>query len=67
MSYDDDDDDSTEPCPYCRAPIFEDAVRCPSCDNYLSREDAPPARKPWWIIIGILLALAVALMWVFFR
>ena len=31
----------TVPCPYCRAPIHEDAERCPKCENYISREDAP--------------------------
>jgi uncharacterized paraquat-inducible protein A len=59
--------DDTIDCPYCRAPIYEDAVQCPRCGNYLSSEDAPPARKPWWIIIGILVCLAVALVWVFGR
>jgi hypothetical protein len=61
----DGDDPVMIPCPYCREPVFEDLIRCPRCENYLSREDAPPARKPWWIILGLLLALAVALMWVF--
>ena len=59
----DDDEAETEPCPHCGEPIPEDASRCPYCENYLSREDAPPRRKPWWIIVGAVLALGVAATW----
>ncbi len=68
---DDDDDDEELPegvyhddelptvsCPYCKADILEEAQYCPRCENYLSREDAPPAGKPLWIwvllIVGTL-------------
>ena len=60
-----DDEDDTIPCPYCRRPVYEDAERCPHCENYLSREDAPPGLKPWWIVLGLLVCLAIALGWVF--
>jgi hypothetical protein len=60
----DDEDAPTVPCPYCQRPIPEDAPRCPYCENYISEEDAPPARKPWWIVIGILLALYAVYRWV---
>ncbi len=53
------DDDTTIPCPYCRRPIYEDSQRCPHCGNYISEEDAPAARKPWWIIVGALVVLYV--------
>ena len=53
------DEDTTIPCPYCRRPIYEDSQRCPHCGNYISEEDAPAARKPWWIIVGALLVLYV--------
>ena len=49
-----DDEEPTVPCPYCHKPLPEDAPRCPYCENYISREDAPPSRKPWWIILGVL-------------
>jgi predicted nucleic acid-binding Zn ribbon protein len=57
----------TTPCPYCGKPIYEDAVRCPHCENYLSREDAPPRRHPLWIALGAIAVLAIVMMWIFFR
>ena len=60
----DDDGDDTVPCPYCRRPIHEDAQRCPYCETYISEEDAPAARKPWWIIIGALLCLLAVYLWI---
>lgn len=62
--WDDQDDEPTVPCPYCRREIFEDSVRCPHCGEYISEEDAPPGRKPWWIIIGALLGLVAILVWI---
>jgi hypothetical protein len=65
-SIDDDDFDgegSTVPCPHCNRPIPEDVLRCPYCENYISDEDAPPARKPWWIIVGVLACLYIVYRW----
>ncbi len=62
--WDDQDHEPTVPCPYCGREIYEDSVRCPNCGAYISDEDAPPGRKPWWIIIGVLLCLAAMLLWV---
>jgi len=62
--WNDRDEDSTVPCPYCRREIFEDAVRCPHCGEYISEEDAPPLEKPWWIIVGAMLCLAAIPIWV---
>jgi hypothetical protein len=59
-----DDDDYAMPCPYCKRPIHEDAQRCPYCEHYLSEEDAPPARKPWWIIVGAVICLYAVYRWV---
>jgi hypothetical protein len=61
MSWSDADDDAV-PCPYCRRPLYEDAVRCPHCESYLSAEDAP-ARRPWWLTLGVLVCLLLALGW----
>lgn len=61
----DDDSFDTVPCPYCRGPIHEDAVRCPHCENYISAVDSPPLKlRPWWIILGVLLCLAIVYVWV---
>ena len=60
----DDDEETTIPCPYCRHPIYEDSPRCPNCGNYISEEDHVPARKPWWIILGVLLAFYVVYRWI---
>lgn len=59
-----DDDEPTIPCPYCQRQIHEDAQRCPYCEHYLSEEDARPARKPWWIILGTLLCLYIVYRWI---
>lgn len=62
-SDDDSDDESTVPCPHCDEPIPEDVSRCPYCENYISAEDAPPSRKPWWIIVGVLACLYIIYRW----
>jgi len=66
-SYDEDDcdDEPTIPCPWCRREIHEDAQRCPYCEHYLSNEDAPPPRKPWWIIVGAVACLYICYRWIF--
>jgi hypothetical protein len=58
------DDDYTMPCPYCKRPIHEDAQRCPYCEKYISEEDAPPVRKPWWIIVGAAIGLYIVYRWI---
>jgi hypothetical protein len=57
-------DEETIPCPHCKRQIHEDAQRCPHCGNYISEEDAPPSRKPWWIIVGVVLILYIAYRWI---
>lgn len=59
-----DDEEETISCPYCKRQIHEDSVRCPHCEQYLSEEDAPPSRKPWWIIVGVLLCLYAVYRWI---
>jgi hypothetical protein len=58
------DDDATIDCPYCGESIHEESQRCPHCERYLSAEDAPPARKPLWIVIGALLCLYIVYRWI---
>lgn len=49
-------------CPYCKKSIHGDSVRCHHCGQYLSEEDSDPG-KPWWVILGAIVCLAVALVW----
>ena len=58
-----DEDDDTQPCPYCHRDIHEDAVRCPYCENYLSREDEPGGGRSKWFYLVLFLALVVAVGW----
>ena len=59
---DEHDDPVETPCPYCGAAVSELAEVCPRCGNYISSEDAPPARKPKWFLIGLALCLIVVLV-----
>jgi hypothetical protein len=59
----DENSDETVPCLYCREPVYEDSERCPHCGKYLSREDAP-WRRPWWLVLGVVLCLAVVFWWI---
>jgi predicted nucleic acid-binding Zn ribbon protein len=64
---DDEESAETEPCPYCGKPIYEQAEFCPSCHNYISREDPRSRRRiPRWIIAGAIIALAVVILgWIY--
>jgi hypothetical protein len=63
-SRDADDEEPTVPCPYCRREIHEDSPCCPYCESYISQEDAPLSRKPWWLIAGVVLGLFVVYLWI---
>ena len=61
------DPDDGEPlveCRYCHREILEDSPYCPYCENYISEEDAPPARRPWWFIAGVILCLLIIYTWI---
>jgi predicted nucleic acid-binding Zn ribbon protein len=60
----DDEGEATVGCPYCNEQIHEDSQRCPHCENYISEEDAPPGRKPRWIVVGLVICLIIAVMWI---
>ena len=60
---DDGDEDTTQPCPYCRRDIHDDAVRCPYCENYLSCEDEPAGQRSKWFYLALFLCLAIAVGW----
>jgi len=58
------DDGSTIPCPYCQREIYEDALRCPHCENYISAEDSPPVPKTRFVVLGTIVTLAVIYWWI---
>jgi hypothetical protein len=60
---DEDEDEPTIPCPWCRREIHEESQRCPYCERYISNEDAP-ARKPWWLVLGVGVCLYVVYRWI---
>jgi predicted nucleic acid-binding Zn ribbon protein len=59
-------DDDTMPCPYCGQAIYDEAERCPYCESYISREDAP-SRQSTWIVVGVVICLAIVALWVLGR
>ncbi len=59
----DDEEEPTVLCPYCRREIHEDADRCPHCERYISQEDAPVTRKPWWLVVGVAACLYLVYRW----
>ena len=58
----DEDDGGTTDCPYCGQEIADGAQRCPHCGSYISREDAPPDRKPRWVVAGVIVCLLIMLV-----
>jgi hypothetical protein len=58
------DSEATAPCPYCHREIHKDSERCPYCERYLSEEDVPPSRKPWWLIAGVVACFIVVYFWI---
>ena len=61
---DDEDEEDTRKCPCCRRDIHEESVRCPHCDEYVSSEEATQERKPWWVVIGVIVCLYIVYRWV---
>jgi hypothetical protein len=53
---DDDDESDVLPCPSCGAEVYEDAERCPSCGEYLTRRRlrAWEGQPWWWVGLGLL-------------
>jgi hypothetical protein len=61
----DDDSSETVPCLLCGADIYEDAVRCPHCGEYVTEQTNVWSGRPtWWILLGLLgiMALVLALL-----
>lgn len=56
-------DTNTIECPYCDKEIAEEAEWCPHCGKFISKEDAPPSRKPVWILVGFVLLALIVVAW----
>jgi predicted nucleic acid-binding Zn ribbon protein len=56
------DEPGLMPCPHCRKMISEDAEQCPHCHEYISLEDAPRRPLPMWFVVGLVVALLIALI-----
>jgi predicted RNA-binding Zn-ribbon protein involved in translation (DUF1610 family) len=64
------DDDEVElgECPKCGMEIYEDAVRCPLCGEYIGRpSNSMLVGRPWWFVLlallGVLAVLYASVMW----
>ena len=60
-SWDDEDDsNATVECSSCGADVYEDAVRCPACGDFMTPASGSFVGRPgWWILVA---ALLVALL-----
>ncbi len=57
---DDDAETAVVACPSCGAEIYEEAVSCPVCGDYVTHSHPVWEGKPmWWVVLGIVGTLAV--------
>lgn len=58
----DDDETETIRCSNCGEDVYEDAVVCPSCNEYVSHRSSVFTGRPiWFILLG--LAGVIAVVW----
>ena len=59
----DDDDSETVPCPRCGEQVYEDAPRCPNCDEYITHSRSVWHGRPlWWIALAMLAIFATTVV-----
>jgi uncharacterized protein (DUF983 family) len=56
------DDDGYVPCPHCGEQMLEDAEYCPSCDRWMSEEEASKPKSPAWVMVVAAVLLGLMLM-----
>ena len=57
---DDDSESAVSECPKCGADIYEDAVRCPICGEYVTHSTSAWSQRPiWWRLLGLAGIIAV--------
>ena len=59
------EDDELMPCPYCKKSIHDESQQCPYCQAYLTSEDRLGNPRPWWVWVGLICCLAMAIAWIF--
>ncbi len=57
----DDGPAATAPCPHCGADVYEDAVRCPACGEYVKPRGG--GRRSTWCVIAVVAAAAALTTW----
>lgn len=64
--YDEEWESETIECSNCGADVYEDAVACPICGEYLTRNTHPLSDRPsWWVMLGVL-GIVVTIISAFF-
>ncbi len=56
-TFDDDNEQTTEPCPACGAEIYDDSPQCPVCGEYILSGAAASHRWPIWMVIVAAVAI----------
>ena len=73
-SYEDDEGDDygddtggepTRDCPYCGFEMLEICLQCPSCGQYLSKEDVHSRSQPLWVTLTAILCVIAIAFWLF--
>lgn len=64
-SADDADETCVISCQHCGRDMYEDAVQCPACGLYATREGRPAPAKPRWQLFGAVAAVLAVLTWFF--
>ncbi len=63
---DEDAETATSECPKCGCDVYEDAVRCPLCGEYITHSHSPWKSKPTWFrmlgLAGIIAVIAALTM-----
>ena len=64
--FDEEWESETIVCSHCGADVYEDAVACPVCGEYLTKETHPLSDRPaWWVILGVVGIIATIISMIF--
>ena len=53
---DEEEETPTTSCPHCGAEVYEEALQCPICGDYITPTPSTfwAGRPVWWIVLGAL-------------